>query len=379
MLIKLPGFAIRSMLCALAITILGGVPLGNASANPYTVADINVDLTRETSAIARQDGLQQAHVQAFEHLLQRLTPTSAHNNLPRVDYATAADHAGGLKIEDEKTTATRYAAKMTITFRQDLVRSYLKENGLAFAETAAPSVVVAPVYLWAGAQSLWEPSNPWAGAWKFRGPSDGLAPVALPRGDLADRGALTPAQALSRDRSRLSAFAARYGAAGVLVAEARYGVDPVSGRPRLDTVAEVVGDGPNIGRFRHTELGSAVDKPETLGVKAANAIIVALEASWKRQSAAADAGGLDSLIADLPVGGVLDYADARRRLDASPGVARHELVMLSRDVVRFRLFYSGSQEDLRAGVARQSMDLAPNTAGSEAEWVLIAPPRVSRR
>lgn len=379
MLIKRLGFAIRGILRALSITILIAMPIGYASANPYTVADINVDLTRETSAIARQDGLEQAHVVAFQHLLQRLTPASAHGRLPLVDYATAADHAGGLKIEDEQTTATRYAAKMRISFRQDLVRSYLKENGLAFAETVAPSVVVAPLYLWAGAQSLWEPNNPWAGAWKFRGSSDGLAPVMLPRGDLADRGALSPEQALSRDRSRLGAFAARYGAAGVLVAEARYGVDPVSGRPRLDAVAEVVGDGPNIGRFRHTELGSNGDKPETLGVRAANAIVAALEASWKRQSSAPDAGGLNSLIADLPVGGVLDYADARRRLDASPGVSRHELVMLSRDIVRLRLFYSGSQDELRAGVARQSMDLAPNTAGSEAEWVLIAPPRVSRR
>jgi hypothetical protein len=379
MLIKLLGFATRGMLRALSITVLSAMPIGYAFANPYVVADINVDLTRETSAIARQDGLEQAHVSAFKHLLQRLTPASAHDRLPLVDYATAADHASGLKIEDEQTTATRYAAKMAISFRQDLVRSYLKENGLAFAETAAPSVVVAPLYLWAGAQSLWEPNNPWAGAWKFRGPSDGLAPVMLPLGDLADRGALSPEQALSRDRSRLSAFAARYGAAGVLVAEARYGVDAVSGRPRLDAIAEVVGDGPNIGRFRHTELGSNGDKPETLGVRAANAIVAALEGSWKRQSSAPDAGGLNSLIADLPVGGVLDYADARRRLDASPGVSRHELVMLSRDIVRLRLFYSGSQDDLRAGLARQSMDLAPNTVGSEAEWVLIAPPRVSRR
>ena len=379
MLIKLPSLAVRGVLCALAITILCAGQAGNALANPYTVADINVDLTRETSAIARRDALQQAHVQAFEHLLKRLTPASAHSRLPRIDYATAADHAGGLKIEDEKTTAKRYAAKMTITFRQDLVRSYLKENGLAFAEMAAPSVIVAPVYLWAGAQSLWEQNNPWAAAWKFRGPSDGLAPVTLPRGDLADRGALSPEQALSRDRARLSAFAARYGAAGVLVAEARYGVDPVSGRPRLDTISEVVGNGPNVGRFRHTELGAPGGKPEALGVKAANAIIAALEASWKRQSAAPDAGGFNSLVADLPVGGILDYADARRRLDASPGVARHELVMLSRDVVRFRLFYTGSPEELRAGVARQSMDLAPNTAGSEAEWVLIAPPSINRR
>ena len=169
MLIKRLGFAIRGILRALSITILIAMPIGYASANPYTVADINVDLTRETSAIARQDGLEQAHVVAFQHLLQRLTPASAHGRLPLVDYATAADHAGGLKIEDEQTTATRYAAKMRISFRQDLVRSYLKENGLAFAETVAPSVVVAPLYLWAGAQSLWEPNNPWAGAWKFRG------------------------------------------------------------------------------------------------------------------------------------------------------------------------------------------------------------------
>lgn len=368
-----------SLLCVLAVTVLVTVPLGNAQANPYTVADINVDLTRETSAIARQQGLEEAHVQAFDHLLRRLTPASSHNQIPKIDYATAADHAGGLKIEDEKTSATRYAAKMTITFRQDLVRSYLKENGLPFAETRAPAVVVAPVYLWAGAQSLWEANNPWAGAWRFRGAADGLAPVTLPRGDLADRGALTPQQALNRDRSRLGAFAARYGAAGVLVAEARYGVDPVSSRPRLDVVAEVIGGGPDIGRFRHSELGAPGAKPEALGVKAAQAVVAALEAAWKRQSASTDAGGLNSLIADLPVGGVLDYADARRRLDASPGVARHELVMLSRDVVRFRVFYNGSMEDLRAGVARQSMDLAPNTSGSDADWVLIAPPRASRR
>ena len=127
MLFKLPGFATRSMLCALAIAILGTTPLGYAAADPYTVADINVDLTRETSDLARQEGLQQAHVQAFEHLLQRLTLTSSQGSLPLVDYATAAEHAGGLKIEDEKTTATRYAARMTIIFRQDLVRSYLKD------------------------------------------------------------------------------------------------------------------------------------------------------------------------------------------------------------------------------------------------------------
>lgn len=364
---------VRLLLSAIAVTILAGLWGAPAHADPFAVADINVDMTRQTSAIARREALEQAHVQAFEHLLKRLTPASDHGRLPRIDYPTAVDYAAGLKISDEKTTATRYAAKMTISFRPDLVRAYLRENGLAFAETPASTLVIAPVYSWAGAQSLWERNNPWRGAWNFRGPADGLAPVILPQGDLADKGALSAAQALALDRARLSAFAARYGAGGVLVAHARYAVDPISGKPRMDVVAQVVGDGPDIGQFRHTELGDPGAKPEALGVKAANAIIAALEAAWKRQSAAPGVGGLSSLVADLPVTTVEDYADVRRRLDASPGVVRHELVLLSRELARFRLFYTGTPDDLRSGVARQSMDLAPNTNGVEANWVLIAP------
>jgi hypothetical protein len=362
---------------ALAIVLLAGSAA--RAQDPYTVSDINVDLTRETSAIARQDAIEQAHVQAFEHLLQRLTPAADRSRLPKVTFALAANHAAGLRIDDEKSSATRYAAKMTISFRQDRVRELIRDSGASYAETPAPAVVVAPLYHWAGAQALWEQNNPWRAAWSYRGAAQGLAPVLLPKGDLADSGALSAAQVANRDRVRLGAYAARYGAAGVLVAEASYGIDPVSGRPTFDVVAEVVGQGPNIGRFRHVETGAAGAKPEALGVLAANAVVAALEAAWKRESAGPGAAGLSSLVADLPISGLRDFANARRRLDASPGVTKHELVALSRERARFRLYYTGSPESVRAGIARQSMDLVPAGAGSEAQWVLVAPPSAGGR
>lgn len=343
-------------------------------ADPYTVDDINVDLTRETSAIARQQAIEQGHVQAFGHLLRRLTLPQDHGRLPDVTYAMAADHASGLRIADEATSATRYAAKLAITFDRDRVRELLRERGISYAETPAPAVVVAPVYAWAGALSLWEPNNPWRAAWTARGPAEGLAPVLLPTGDLADSGALSARQATTRDRARLSAYAARYGAAGVLLAEAGFVIDPVSGRPRLDVTAEILGDGPDIGKFQHTETGAPGAKPEELGFKAANAVVAAMEAAWKRQSVAPGGAGESSLLADLAISGIRDFASVRRRLDASPGVARHELVLLNRERARFRLYYNGTPETVRAGVARQSMDLAPAGPGSEVEWVLVAPP-----
>lgn len=346
------------------------------AADPYTVTDIQVDLTRETSALARQEALQKAYVQGFQHLLQRLAQPEDRGRLPRVTYALATDHASGLRIADEQTTATRYAATLTIGFQPDRVRDLLRQNGVSFAETAAPAVVVAPVYAWAGAVSLWEPNNPWRDAWFARGPAQGLAPVLLPTGDIADSGALSARQAASRDRGRLNAFAARYGAAGVLVAEAAFAIDPVSGRPKLEVTAEVVGDGPDIGRFRHTETGSVGEQADALGRKAADVLIAAMEAAWKRQSAAPGAAGSESLLADLDVGSLADFANVRRRLDASPGVAGHELVLLSRDRARFRIYYNGGVDAVRAGMARQSLDLAPAGDGDSADvdWVLVAPP-----
>ncbi len=366
-------FAILMLLAGLSVA--GGA----RASDPYTISNINIDLTRETSSIARQEAFETAHIQAFEHLLNRLTPLADRGRLPPVTYALAADHAAALKIEDEKTTATRYAATMEIAFRPDRVRAFLRQRGVDFAETPAPAIVLAPVYNWAGAQSLWEGTNAWASAWNFRGPADGLAPVMLPRGDLADVGALSAAQAAALDKARLRAFAARYSAAGVLVAEARFGIDPVSGRPTLETVSNVVGGGPQIGAFRHVEVGAPGAKPEELGVKAANAIIAALEAAWKRNAAGPATAGLSSLVADLPITGLADFANARRRLDASPGVTRHELVALSRTRARLRLYYNGTPETVRSGVARQSMDLARAGAGGETEWVLIAPPSLGGR
>jgi len=375
------GFLRKLAVIALAWGVLLGAPsMASAqSTDPFTVTDINVDLTRETSAIARQEALEKAHIEAFEHLLRRLTPASDHDRLPQATYAMAADHASGLRIEDEATTATRYAAKMAISFNPDRVRQLLRENGVAYAESAAPAVVVAPVYAWAGALSLWERSNPWRAAWEARGPAQGLAPVLLPLGDLVDGGALTASQATVRDRARLGAFAARYGAAGVLVAEASYAIDPVSGQPRFEVQAEVVGDGPDIGVFKQTEEGAPGAKPEELGVKAANAIVAALEAAWKREAAGPGAVGLESLLADLSLTSLRDFADVRRRLDASPGVARHEVVSLTRERARFRLYYSGGPEMVQAGVARQSMDLAPAGPDSDIPWVLIAPPTLGGR
>lgn len=372
---------IRLFLAALALICgLATAPEVRAQAgDPFTVTDINVDLTRETSAIARQEAIEQAHVEAFAHLLERLTPADERGRLPRSTFALAADHANALKIEDEAASSTRYAAKMTIAFDPDRVRATLRDRGISYAETQAPPVIIAPLYAWAGAVSLWEPNNPWRLAWTARGPAQGLAPVMLPEGDLADTGALSAPQAAARNRASLGAFAARYGAAGVLLAEASFEIDPVSGRPKLDVVAEVFGDGPDIGRFRHSETGEPGAQPEALGLKAADAVVAALEAAWKREAAGAGGAVLDNLVADLAVGSLRDFADVRRRLDASPGVARHELVALSRERARFRLYYTGTPETLRAGVARQSMDLAPAGADAEVEWVLIAPPTTGLR
>jgi len=171
----------RSLAAALFLVLVANSFMRSAeAADPYTVSGIVVDLTRETSAIARKEAIEIAHVQAFERLFKRLSVSNKSADFPEINYLIAADHTAGFKIDDEVTSETRYAAKITISFVPERVSNFFQEYRIQFTDKQAPSVIVVPVLAWAGALSLWQQNNPWRTAWTFLDTYDGLTPVMNP-------------------------------------------------------------------------------------------------------------------------------------------------------------------------------------------------------
>ncbi|MEL0091508.1 MAG: DUF2066 domain-containing protein [Rhodospirillales bacterium] len=345
------------------------------ASDPYTVSAISVDLTRETSAIARQEAIESAHTQAFNRLFKRLSFSRETERLPEITYSLAADLTAGLKIDDEVTSETRYAAEITISFIPEQVRKLFQERDIEFVDKAAPQIVVVPVFAHAGALSLWEQNNPWRASWSFIKGYDGLTPVILPKGDLVDLGSLSALQAAERNQQRLSALAARYGAAGVLLAQATYWIDFETGNPRLDVAVEVLGDGPALDRFKYSKTGTFASSPEELFKDAAHAVMEELDGVWKRKSSSSGASQKSTLVVDFQITNITDFGDVRRRLDALPNVTRQELLALSKDRARLRIFFDGTSEAIRTSIAKQNMDLVPAGPGGQVDWVLIAAPK----
>jgi hypothetical protein len=104
-----------------------------------------------------------------------------------------------------------------------------------------------------------------------------------------------------------------------------------------------------------------------------------LDAVWKQKSSSLNSGKKSVLLADFELKSLSEFGDVRLRLDASSSVTRHELVRLSKDRARFRIYFDGTPEEVRANIAEQNMDLVPSDPGGQVQWVLIAAPKRSKR
>lgn len=148
--------------------------------DPFTVSDVNVEASADSAANARPAAIADGQRRAFTTLLRRLTQPEDHGRLPRPSEALLNDVVAGFGIDEERASATRYIAKISVTFRAEAVRRLLQDNRLAYAETMSRPIYIVPVWQSAAGGKIWEADNPWRAAWLQRpDPQGGLVPLSI--------------------------------------------------------------------------------------------------------------------------------------------------------------------------------------------------------
>ena len=178
----------------------------------------------------------------------------------------------------------------------------------------------------------------------------------MPLGDLADIADISAEQTVKGGNARLQAIAARYGAADTLVAVASLGLDPVNQRPTLHVA--VTRFGTNAGE-RTTVESYIGDSMETLGqlmASAAEAVATEVEELWKRDNLLRF-DREDRLAVVVPLTGLSDWLEVRRRLAGVAFVQRSELMYLSRREARVVLRYIGDETQLRLALTQSDLTL----------------------
>lgn len=350
----------RTLFAVTAVLLCALLVLPAQAQSVFTVSGVPVDVTADTAAQARTRALAEGQQRAFDRLLARLTMPEDRNRLPGLDSETLTSLVQGIEIEGERTSPVRYLASLTVRFQAEGVRQILRDAQVPYADTSAPPQVVVPIYRSPATPTLWDDPNPWRDAWARGAPEEGLIPIIVPYGELADISTLTAEQALAGDRARLRALAARYNASEALVAEAVLHLDPRGIVPSLDVRAGYYREDGYDEIFADRITGGTVDDMQATLGRAVAAVRAAVDEPWKRDHLIMS-GPEQRLEAEVPFASLEEWVQVRQRLDATAAVTRSEVLSLGRSGARLRLHFMGSTEQLQRSLGQR--DLALVSAG----------------
>ena len=353
--------------CLMIAALIYVLPVSGQAqqAGIYDVAGIQVDRTADTAATARQEAIVEAHRRAFDRLMARMVPADQRQNLPGLAQADIVPMVLSFGIDEEKTSSVRYIGTLSFRFRRAEVRRFLKSAGVTFAETRSKPVLLLPVLDSGGAKLLWDDPNPWFAAWNQVPPSDGLVPLRLPVGDLADIRDISAEQAASGSTAQVATIGERYGAATVVIAEAVVDLVTVAGKRNVNVSLRYLGgpwsDQTGIRIFRILESETDAVALGRIALKMSRQI----EEDWKRDNIL-QLDSSDNLVADIALSELREWVDLRRRLRDIAFLQKTQLVMISRTQATVRLTYFGNPGQLRTALAQRDLVLEPGAVN----WVL---------
>lgn len=336
----------------------------------FTVRNISVDETADTAANARRIAIAKGQRTGADRLLHMLTRKRDWGLLPSLDDTTLQGLVRGFEVQQEKTSATRYLAYLTVHFNQPAVRTLLRQAGVPFTETASKPYLILPVYEVAGTRVLWDEPNPWKTAWSQSENIDSVVPLIVPAGDLQDVVSISASQALSGDEERMNKLAHHYGIDQTLVAHAIVDFALGSGEPSVHVTTfryGVAGERMATETFR----GGARDELPRLLAQAVSSVRTRIEEEWKNETILSF-DRQERISLNIPLESLHQWVDIRQRLSLVAEIKDVELAAITKADAQAIIHYFGDTEKLRVALSQRDLVLSAESGF----WVLR--PRVSQ-
>lgn len=318
-----------------------------SAVDAFQVKGIDVDVTAANVSAAKEQAIADGQRQAFRILLERITVASDHGRLPKVD---GTQYVRDFAIDQERSSSVRYIAALSVRFNAAAVKKLLRDAGISYAEVRARTVVMVPVLKIAGRALLWDDPNPWRAAWTAQS-GNGLVPLTVPSGELADVQAITAEQALAGDSQHLQMLGARFRTGEVMVVT---GTLTNEGR-RLEVALSATAGAPkpfDSVAYTATE-GETAD---ALMARAVRDVARAIDTVYKQPNMLHfDRSATLSALA--PLSGLDDWLAVRERLGRVSQVRGYEVVSLSRAEAALVLHVVGDPEEVRAALGRAGLGL----------------------
>ncbi len=329
----------------------------------FVVKDVKVDVTAENSVVAQDKAFDQAQLKAFRILSARMVSEADAKAVPTPDAITISTMVKDYEVTNEKISAVRYIGTYTFRFREQAVSRFFSVTGVSYTETASNPLLVLPVFQKDGNNTIWSEDNIWMSAWSRANLTNGLVPVSVPIGDLADIDDIDDSNALTYERVKLENMLGRYNAsdAAIMIAV-----------PDM-TLADIRSpDAHAVGRMRvsiyRTDRSKAehvkdikleADGQETISQLYDRAVVMgysALQKDWKVKTLAS-ASQDQKFYVRVGYKNARQWVQAQQSLRTLPGVSNMTVLSLKKVGAKISFVYRGDEQRLRETLGRQALEL----------------------
>ncbi len=337
-------------LFALLAAVLIFAPPARAQGDLYVVRDVPIEAAARSAAQARSRALGEGHVRALRRLLRRLTLPEDHHRLPGLAARPARALAVSFEPAREKTSRTRYIARLSVRFSPRKVRALLRQRAIAYSDVQARAALLIPLYQAPpDPPVLWENPNPWRAAWSERDLENIPTPLVLPVGDVTDIVALPARNAARLDRGGLLALAQRQGLDYVLLARARY---EGGGAMGVEITPLFAADDSPAAPLAFVVTGP--DDPQALARKAAATVLRLAADSWKRRMLIQHEETMRGLV-EIRFASFAEWRAIRERLNRVPILEAQELHALGSRQALLEIAFRGRPEVFALALAQHGI------------------------
>lgn len=131
----------------------------------FSVNNVAVDIQAASSAAARSQAIDQARRLAFSALFEKMVAREDWALLPALTNTELAAMVSSVDVNGEKSSPTRYAADLSVTFDKEPVLALFKGLGVTYTDAPTPPIVLLPAAHYGGTDLLWSSDNVWRAAW----------------------------------------------------------------------------------------------------------------------------------------------------------------------------------------------------------------------
>ena len=184
-----------------------------AGADLYDVAGIPIAAEDTSAQAARAIAIQNGETVAFQSLMDKMLTLEHKDTLVLPAEADIIVMVQNVSLADEKYTATKYMADLSVRFNPQKIQAFLKAQHLPFLTEESPVSVVVPVWNDGQRQIVLEEDNP---VYSYLKGAENPTDIRIPAGDLED---MAWAQTLidEGDESVADSLCAKYGASQVMI------------------------------------------------------------------------------------------------------------------------------------------------------------------